>query len=239
MFQWIRMVISSLTLRSPTIHLSLIVVPSIATYLPAGDTPIFCDSSESQGLGHDVVDQYMNITSSVQIQSLGTNALPLSPQTMCPSLHEDIAYTLTSLRSSLPSGVPSDVIASRPRNPHDVTLTCSARPLVFDPQLMPFAFKFRQAKQREHEASHAIGTATNRNGGSFRPRAQLEQYLEDPHSSPDPHIATSSKFKRHDDANNFGTSKMLSDDRSTHTFIQTLAHVTTSSLPVLPLHSAG
>lgn len=163
------MVISSLTLRSSTIRLSLIVAPSLATYLPAGNTPIFCDSSESQGLGHDVVDQYVNITSSVQIQSLGTNALPLSPQTMCPSLHEDIAYTLTSLRSSLPSGIPSDAIASRPRNAHEVTLTCSVRPLVFDPQLMPFAF--RQAKQREYEASHAIRTTTNRNGGSFRPRA--------------------------------------------------------------------
>jgi hypothetical protein len=194
------MVMPSSTVCSLAVHLNLTSSPELD--LTTTINPAVFHSSEAKDISHGAVEQFVDITSSSQIHFFDTDAPPLSSKTMYTSLHEDIAYTLTSLRSSFPLNALNYASVSCPRKANDANLIRStARPMEFDPQLMPFTV--RRLKQQEHLVSLAIGTAPSRldTGGSVRSLAQLGQPLEHSHDSPDLDMTTSSQCKRQEDVN--------------------------------------
>lgn len=107
---------------------------------------------------------------------------PPSSQSVHTSLHEDIVYTLKSLRYSRPFDIPIEELPFFPKRINKVSLAPSSAQLqLFNPDLMPFAARWIQQKDHRLQAS---APRTDRNFVSARQLSQLERHLDHPHVLP-------------------------------------------------------
>ena len=120
---------------------------------------------ESQDIDQNACELSKDFASSSERYSIGPPSLSHNMGT-CVSLHEDIAYTVESLRSSLLSDVPNEINMILRRKTHAAALTRSSTSLpVFNPHMMPFAASW--VKSKERHLMPASKTAACQNSISF------------------------------------------------------------------------